>query len=421
MKKIILILFIQCSLHFVYSQSGWYPLNSGVTYDLTVILFTDSLTGYCAGYSVIGGGAILKTSNGGVNWFIQILSGHQMQFDAIFFTGHDTGYAGCDMSYIYKTTNGGANWFVQSSNMGRVWTIYFVDQNTGFTGGKYGQQRKTTDGGNNWINITNGGGSNYTSFYFTDANTGFAATEGEGILRTTNGAVFWDTAYSAAVQLWTLFFTSANTGFAGGRRVTSSYLPIVLKTTNAGLNWSSQLLPTGYCVNSIFFYNQNTGYAACYYPYIFKTTDEGNNWVMQSIATNFNLNSLYFTSSSTGYVCGENGLILKTTTGGEPIGIKPISNSVPSKFILFQNYPNPFNPTTKIKFDIASVGQRHAFDVQLVIYDLLGREVATLINKQLKPGTYKVEWDGTNYPSGVYFYKLNAGEFIETKKMVLIK
>jgi hypothetical protein len=103
------------------------------------------------------------------------------------------------------------------------------------------------------------------------------------------------------------------------------------------------------------------------------------------------------------------------------IGIKPISTDIPGNFSLFQNYPNPFNPTTKIKFDIPSVGTGRDLSVQLAIYDLLGREVATLVNEQLKPGTYEVEWDGTNYPSGVYFYKLTTESFNQTKRMVLIK
>jgi len=108
-----------------------------------------------------------------------------------------------------------------------------------------------------------------------------------------------------------------------------------------------------------------------------------------------------------------------------PIGIKRISETIPDKFILCQNYPNPFNPTTKIKFDIPPVGQRHAFDVRMIIYDVLGREVTVLVNQQLSPGTYEVEWSAvggaSNYPSGVYFYMLEAGDFVETRKMVLIK
>ena len=104
------------------------------------------------------------------------------------------------------------------------------------------------------------------------------------------------------------------------------------------------------------------------------------------------------------------------------IGINKIENEVPQDYLLFQNYPNPFNPLTKIRFEIPnSPFERGKGDVKLVIYDALGREVFVLVNEQLKPGTYEVEWDALDYPSGVYFYKLATGEFTETKKMVLIK
>jgi hypothetical protein len=104
------------------------------------------------------------------------------------------------------------------------------------------------------------------------------------------------------------------------------------------------------------------------------------------------------------------------------IGIKPISSSVPRSFVLFQNYPNPFNPSTKIKFEIPlNKGGQRGLSARLVIFDILGREITTLINEQLKPGTYEATWDVSDCPSGVYFYKLTAGDFSETKKMVLIK
>jgi hypothetical protein len=105
----------------------------------------------------------------------------------------------------------------------------------------------------------------------------------------------------------------------------------------------------------------------------------------------------------------------------QPIGIQPISSKVPNSYVLSQNYPNPFNPTTKIKFDLPVNVKREASNVKLIIYDILGRDVATLVNEQLKPGSYEVEWDATNYPSGVYFYKLQTESFSETKKMVLVK
>jgi hypothetical protein len=111
---------------------------------------------------------------------------------------------------------------------------------------------------------------------------------------------------------------------------------------------------------------------------------------------------------------------------GYTIGIKNLSSEVPTKFNLEQNYPNPFNPTTKIKFDIpshlsfpnASIGNPF---VSLKIYDVLGREIQTLVNEKLQPGSYEVTFNGSNLSSGIYFYQLKAGEYIENKKMVLIK
>jgi hypothetical protein len=110
----------------------------------------------------------------------------------------------------------------------------------------------------------------------------------------------------------------------------------------------------------------------------------------------------------------------------EAIGIKPISNNIPGQFVLYQNYPNPFNPVTTIKFDIPANQQRTTNNVQLIIFDILGREVSTPINEQLKPGTYEVVWpapsgDGSNFSSGVYYYQLRAGNYIDTKKLVLVK
>jgi len=97
-------------------------------------------------------------------------------------------------------------------------------------------------------------------------------------------------------------------------------------------------------------------------------------------------------------------------------GIQTISNVLPDKFELFQNYPNPFNPTTSIKYQVKSSKQ-----LKLVVYDILGKEIATLVNEKQQPGTYEVNWNALLYPSGVYFYKLTSGDFSETKKALLIK
>lgn len=88
----------------------------------------------------------------------------------------------------------------------------------------------------------------------------------------------------------------------------------------------------------------------------------------------------------------------------------------PASFKLSQNYPNPFNPTTNIKFDIINKG-----NVKLVVFDATGREVTTLVNDNLDPGSYEVNFDASKLSSGVYFYKLTSGEFSDLKKMVLVK
>ena len=88
----------------------------------------------------------------------------------------------------------------------------------------------------------------------------------------------------------------------------------------------------------------------------------------------------------------------------------------PLEYVLEQNYPNPFNPSTKIRFQISNIGF-----VSLKVFDVLGKEIATLVNEVISPGSYEYEFDATNLTSGMYFYKMRAGSFIETKKMILLK
>jgi hypothetical protein len=120
--------------------------------------------------------------------------------------------------------------------------------------------------------------------------------------------------------------------------------------------------------------------------------------------------------------CVINGVVYGDTN---LTGINKISSEIPEKYSISQNYPNPFNPTTKIRFSIPSPSPLERAGVRLVIYDALGREVQTLVNEQLQPGTYEVEFSATggglNLASGIYYYTLSSGNYFETKRMVLIK
>src|SRR4030095_7722318 len=104
---------------------------------------------------------------------------------------------------------------------------------------------------------------------------------------------------------------------------------------------------------------------------------------------------------------------------GAPLGIKPIDLTIPDKYMLGQNYPNPFNPSTKIRFGIPSknAGQ----DIKIVLYDMLGREVTTIVNVNLAPGVYEVDFNSDNLTTGTYFYRFIASDYTETKKMIIVK
>jgi hypothetical protein len=103
-------------------------------------------------------------------------------------------------------------------------------------------------------------------------------------------------------------------------------------------------------------------------------------------------------------------VLVNVTNSGQNI------SNIPLTFMLDQNYPNPFNPVTLIKYHCARAG-----DVSLKVYDILGNEVETLVNSKQEPGNYSVNFDGSNFPSGVYYYRLEAGDYVEVKKMILLK
>ena len=119
-----------------------------------------------------------------------------------------------------------------------------------------------------------------------------------------------------------------------------------------------------------------------------------------------------------GWASGDGGTIIHTTDGGGIVGVEEIktTSSIPDDYLLFQNYPNPFNPSTTIRWQIPKAGF-----VTLKIYDVLGKEITTLVDEYKPVGEYKIEFNGMDLSSGIYFYQLKTGGFIQTKKMILIK
>jgi photosystem II stability/assembly factor-like uncharacterized protein len=204
---------------------------------------------------------------------------------------------------------------------------------------------------------------------------------------------------------------STKLGFIVGR------FGILLKTTDLGMTWKKSMVDItegkGVC-----FVDTLNGFICGSNGDILKSTDGGNSWTKLSTHIRTTLSKIFFQDVQTGWVVGPNGLIMRTDNGGG-VDISGINNEIsnlPNNFSLSQNYPNPFNPGTKINYSISS--RNH---VSIRIYNILGKTVSTLVNETKEPGNYSNYFDASGLPSGIYFYRIEAGDFSETRKMILLK
>jgi len=432
--KGIVILYMLVCLGAINAQEGWYIISTeqGTTTTYTGIQFFYGLTGFSTasyGNAHNNGGFTLKTTNGGLNWFsVEFGVARRGMYFLNVHTGWTVGGywddAGKLSREVFRTTNSGMNFtrlYIDSASSGFS-DVFFADSNTGWIL-TYNRLLKTTCSGVSWFECTP---LNLISIYFINSNTGWAISQAAVVYKSTNGGVNWLSQFSASgISFSDIHFLGENTGWICG---SSSR---IYKTTNSGINWSPYNTGVTAGLSSIEFYNNSKGWACGDSGKIIYSTNGGINWTRQLTGVSHSLSLMSFPTENTGYVIGvlfttpysHENILLKTTTGGL-IPVENVSFEIPDKFTLRQNYPNPFNPVTKIKFEIpptplSSIGEGPG--VRLIVYDVLGREVVVLVNEQLKPGTYEGEFDGTNYPSGVYFYKLITADNTETKSMVLLK
>jgi hypothetical protein len=149
---------------------------------------------------------------------------------------------------------------------------------------------------------------------------------------------------------------------------------------------------------------------------ILHSTDGGVSWTEQDYGTAVWYDDISFVDSLHGWAVGEHGTIVHTDSGGISTAIGHTEPHAASSFSLMQNYPNPFNPSTTITFSVPRSG-----DISLRTFNLIGVEVVTLFSGHKDAGTHKIEWDAADHPSGVYLYRLQTGDFTETKKLLLLR
>lgn len=432
-------------------------------YEINYFHFFDKNEGYV--YREFGD--LMKTTNGGNNWYTET---PRDNFKSINMINENTGYSGGTIGNLYKTTNGSANWsdvnwIIKNNFAGSsINDICFFNLKRGIVLSDSGKIFITNDSANSWTTITTGTIANLKRVCFLDNNTGIVIGKNGTVLRTTNSGTNWTTInISSALNLNGICKTPTGSLFICGDT------SFILKSTNAGVNWNFIPTPSSKHLNSVAFKNDNFGYVVGDTGTAYKTSNGGINWQKENylvtseklnyakwyndsslcIVGNNNtirmtrnngnywgwskdsagfpgyariyqghINFVQFVNNNSGFVCGSFGLIERTTDGGGQLINGIINNgiTIPDCYILNQNYPNPFNPSTNIKYQIKSNTL-----VILKIFDILGKEVETLVNEKQSPGTFEIQWNGSNYPSGVYFYQLKAENFSETKRMILIK
>ena len=370
---------------------------------------------WAAGGDPVIGGVIIASTDGGQSWKTQY-SQSFARFQSMAFadTGTTAWVCGIGGTAVH-TTDGGQTWnyFTMPVTV-NLHKVFFKDLLHGWIAGD-GVILRTTDGGASWPVYHDSTGYEYRGLYFVDDGMGWAVggdqNSGRGIvIKTTDGGISWTNQFAGQVAvLQAVSFLDSLKGWAIGG-ISSLY------TSDGGVNWTPYALPVNEMFKSIQFVDQQNGWMAGYGGSIYFSSNGGFSWNVLNTPTTGWLEDITLDRNGAGYVVGDVGVVLKVT-GGIINGIKQVSTTEsPGRFLLTQNFPNPFNPSTTIRY---ALPQRS--HVTLTVFNTLGQQVSILVNESEDAGFHDVRFDGSGLASGVYFYRLSAGEYVATKKLVVIR
>ena len=456
-----------CILRTTNGGINWNYYSIGTKYTVHAVTFIDSLMGWAALYSFNPdrAGYIMATTDGGISWNIQYqIDG--VSLHNVHFYDHYFGWAVGSSGIFLRTVNGGLSWETNIVSDEWAWSLCFVDPNLGWVGdGASGYIRKTTDGGYSWQFKSVPSYSRMFSICFINSNQGWAVGDYGTIIKSTNGGELWTGQITVTSQtLRDIEFIDENNGWAVGTGGT------ILHTINGGTNWFLQNSNTSNDLFGVSFYNQNVGWAAGDLGSVITTENGGGPPLpveLVSFSSDYNsgiVNLSWITATElnnsgfdverkteTGdwnkitFIQG-NGTTTENKHYFFSDNVKDFNSSklfyrlkqidfdgtfkyskeievdinLPTRFQLEQNYPNPFNPVTFIKYQLP-----HKSFVTLKVFDILGKEVETLVNEEKDAGFYQLSFDASfasgGLTSGVYFYTLQTENYSTTKKMILLK
>jgi photosystem II stability/assembly factor-like uncharacterized protein len=402
----------------------WVQQTLPVTGSVYSIVFFDQNTGLVSINSTPA--YLLRTTNGGNNW--SVISNYKMhvmnKIDSV--TMYGIGVIGIECR-IYRTINRGLTFdsVGLSSTIGYQ-GLHFFNRDTGLISG--------FDGSNYLIYKTTNAGVTLTPLsYQTGAGTLFFLKEkvnGEyygwnypnfaHLYSTTNSGLNWLMHTELSPEVSGVFFLNKDTGWVSNASGSNCYINY---TSNGGLNWTVQNIPYSDASYEPFFVNSRKGWVGWSRSNkILATTNGGQNWGWQYTPT---FSTKIFFLDSLNAWCGGYSAINHTTNGGGTINKIANSNEqIANEYKLYQNYPNPFNSSTVINYSLL----KNSY-ISIKIYDILGKEIATLINTTQKQGLHNIQLNMNNYnlSSGIYLYTIAINElsssftYRETKLMSYIK
>ena len=420
-----------------FTQGPWEKITVPTNQFLKSVCFVDSLYGWAAGDS----GTIIHTADGGDTWMVQ---DSQTQDDIVnvFFLNRNLGWAS-SFNYstapfgtvLLKTTNGGANWIKAPYPKENIFIncILFLDSLNGWMGGNPHALVKTTNGGADWTEAETD--TTLFSFfpvlkiYFYNEQYGYACGgifDIAGVIwRTSNGGDKWftiDPSDAPADEVRGMhMFDSLNVMGAGGDP-DYGYGVGIIRTSDGGVNWDYEELGIQGNAYDLDFRNHAEAWAPLgpKGKFIY-SLDAGSTWTQIPTTDSTLIYDVTFPDSLHGFAVGTKGAFLRFNTIVIP-SVETKSPSLASEFILYQNTPNPFDQNTRINFQLSAFSR-----VDLIVFDILGNEIVTLVNADMPSGSYEIPFEASGLPRGVYFYRFTAslpgdrGTFSETRKMVLLK
>jgi photosystem II stability/assembly factor-like uncharacterized protein len=358
-------------------------------------------------------GIFLSTDNG-TSW-TAVNSGLTISFVNCFAVSGINLYAGTSGG-VYHSTNNGSNWTLDSIGLTCHWVSALVISATNlFAGTSGGGVFLSTNNGSSWSEVNTGlvsgsGASKIIPCLAVNGTNLFAGTFSNGVFRSTDNGTSWTATGTTGltdteIRLLTVNDTNlfVETAFMSIFRSTdggSSWTPVKTGLTNTIVN-------TIAVSDSKLYAGTNGG--------VFLSTNNGTSWM--SVNTGLTDSYVYtLCVSGTNLFAGTDSGVWKRPLSEMTTAVERSTIEEPTHFSLNQNYPNPFNPTTTFSFSLPC----RSF-VSLKIFDLLEREVATIVTEQLSAGSYSKQWNASNMSSGIYFYRLQAGSYTQTKKLLLLK